>query len=180
MYKGTSVGRDGESGGGGIFAPHDRVSPEQVIEAVGWSSSNRSYQYFLLVVTCVTIASEAAEVALLSLILPHIQIEFELTNSQTDMVAVSIFAGQMVGCFFMGALADKIGRRPSSIIASAMVAVGGYASALAPDVTFLIACRFAVGLGVGAAFVPVDMLAEACPEKARRTFPVPDTHLLYE
>ena len=31
------------------------------------------------------------------------------------------------------------------------------------------ACRFAVGLGVGAAFVPVDMLAEACPERVRDT-----------
>jgi MFS family permease len=61
-------------------------------------------------------------VALLSLILPHIQIDFELTSWQTDQVAMSIFAGQMAGCFVMGALADAIGRRPCSIMASAMVA----------------------------------------------------------
>ena len=49
------------------------------------------------------------------------------------------------------------------------MAVGGYASALADSTTALMICRFAVGLGVGAAFVPVDMLAEACPDHVRTT-----------
>ena len=151
------------------FGPRDRVSPEQVIESVGWSGRRGHYQHFLLTVTCVTIASEAAEVALLSLILPHIRVEFGLTSWETDKVAMSIFAGQMLGCFVMGSLADAIGRKPCSIIANVMVAVGGYASALAPGAGVLMACRFAVGLGVGAAFVPVDMLAEACPERVRDT-----------
>jgi MFS family permease len=51
------------------------------------------------------------EVAMLSLILPHIRNEFGLTSWQTDQVAMSIFAGQMAGCFLMGGLADAIGRR---------------------------------------------------------------------
>ena len=151
------------------FGPRDRVSPEQVIEAAGWNDRRGTYQHFLLLVTCVTIASEAAEVALLSLILPHVQVEFALTSWETDQVAMSIFAGQMLGCFLMGALADAVGRKPCTIIATAMVAIGGYASALAPDRGVLMACRFAVGLGVGAAFVPVDMLAEACPDAIRAT-----------
>ena len=120
-------------------------------------------------VTCVTIASEAAEVALLSLILPHIRAEFGLTSWETDKVAMSIFAGQMLGCFVMGSLADAVGRKPCSIIANVLVSAGGYASALAPGAGVLMACRFAVGLGVGAAFVPVDLLAEACPERVRDT-----------
>jgi len=48
---------------------------------------------------------------MLSLILPHIRNEFGLTSWQTDQVAMSIFAGQMAGCFLMGGLADAIGRR---------------------------------------------------------------------
>ena len=151
------------------FGPRDRVSPEQVIESVGWSGRRGHYQPFLLMVTCVTIASEAAEVALLSLILPHIRAEFGLTSWETDKVAMSIFAGQMLGCFVMGSLADAVGRKPCSIIANVLVSAGGYASALAPGAGVLMACRFAVGLGVGAAFVPVDMLAEACPERVRDT-----------
>ena len=149
------------------FGGQVKVSPEDVIEKVGWRSGG--YQQFLLLVTCITIASEAAEVALLSLILPHVKNEFNLTNWETDKVAMSIFAGQMFGCFVMGALADSFGRKPCSIIASALVAVGGYASALADSTTALMICRFAVGLGVGAAFVPVDMLAEACPDHVRTT-----------
>ena len=151
------------------FGPRDRVSPEQVIESVGWSGRRGHYQHFLLMVTCVTIASEAAEVALLSLILPHIRAEFGLTSWETDKVAMSIFAGQMLGCFVMGSLADAVGRKPCSIIANVLVSAGGYASALAPGAGVLMACRFAVGLGVGAAFVPVDLLAEACPERVRDT-----------
>ena len=84
-------------------------------------------------------------------------------------MAMSIFAGQMFGCFVMGALADSFGRKPCVIAASVLVAVGGYASALADSTTALMVCRFAVGLGVGAAFVPVDMLAEACPDHNRTT-----------
>ena len=103
------------------FGPRDRVSPEQVIESVGWSGRRGHYQHFLLTVTCVTIASEAAEVALLSLILPHIRVEFGLTSWETDKVAMSIFAGQMLGCFVMGSLADAIGRKPCSIIALSLI-----------------------------------------------------------
>ena len=87
------------------FGGQVRVSPEDVIEKVGWRGGG--YQQFLLLVTCITIASEAAEVALLSLILPHVKNEFNLTNWETDKVAMSIFAGQMFGCFVMGALADS-------------------------------------------------------------------------
>ena len=144
-----------------------RVTPEQVIEHCGWSGRRGHYQGFLLTVTCVTIASEAAEVALLSLILPHIRAEFSLSAAETDRVAMSIFFGQMLGCFLMGALADRLGRKPCGVVANALVAVGGYVSAIAPSASVLMLCRFVVGLGVGAAFVPVDMLAEACPDNLR-------------
>ena len=144
-----------------------RVTPEQVIEHCGWSGRRDHYQGFLLTVTCVPIASEAAEVALLSLILPHIRAEFSLSAAETDRVAMSIFFGQMLGCFLMGALADRLGRKPCGVVANALVAVGGYVSAIAPSASVLMLCRFVVGLGVGAAFVPVDMLAEACPDNLR-------------
>ena len=146
-----------------------RVTPEQVIEHCGWSGRRGHYQGFLLTVTCVTIASEAAEVALLSLILPHIRAEFGLSVDETDRVAMSIFLGQMLGCFVMGALADRLGRKPCGVVANALVALGGYVSAVAPSASVLMFCRFFVGLGVGAAFVPVDMLAEACPDALRST-----------
>ena len=144
-----------------------RVTPEQVIEHCGWSGRRGHYQGFLLTVTCVTIASEAAEVALLSLILPHIRAEFSLSAAETDRVAMSIFFGQMLGCFLMGALADRLGRKPCGVVANALVSLGGYVSAIAPSASVLMLCRFFVGLGVGAAFVPVDMLAEACPDNLR-------------
>ena len=67
----------------------------------------------------------------------------------------------------MGALADRLGRKPCGVVANALVAVGGYVSAIAPSASVLMLCRFVVGLGVGAAFVPVDMLAEACPDNLR-------------
>ena len=58
------------------FGGQVRVSPEDVIEKVGWRGGG--YQQFLLLVTCITIASEAAEVALLSLILPPRQERIQL------------------------------------------------------------------------------------------------------
>ena len=119
------------------FTDGARVTPEQIIEHVGWSNRRNSYQGFLLTVTCVTIASEAAEVALLSLILPHVKNDFQLTSNQTDRVAMSIFFGQMLGCFVMGALADKAGRKPCGVIANVLVSLGGYLSAIAPSANIL-------------------------------------------
>ena len=168
---GATSGARRERGEGVPFPWGDRarVTPEQVIEHCGWSGRRGHYQGFLLAVTCVTIASEAAEVALLSLILPHIRAEFSLSADETDRVAMSIFFGQMLGCFAMGALADRLGRKPCGVVANALVALGGYVSAVAPSAPVLMLCRFFVGLGVGAAFVPVDMLAEACPDALRST-----------
>jgi len=77
----------------------------------------------------------------------------------------------MAGCFVLGKLADVRGRRPCAILASFLVAAGGYLSAMAWDVNTLMACRFVVGMGVGAAFVPIDMLAEACPDDVRARRP---------
>ena len=59
---------------------------------------------------------------------------------------VGMAAGQLV----CGVLADRFGRRPVLLVGIAIYAVGGLASALAPNLAVLLVARFVWGLGASA------------------------------
>ena len=75
------------------------------------------------------------------------------SDSGLNAMFVSI---TMVGYFFgglmAGALSDGIGRKKSVIICTTIFSIGCFAAASAPNMHLLTACRFLMGLGLGAAF----------------------------
>lgn len=60
--------------------------------------------------------------------------------------------GYLVGGLMAGALSDGIGRRKSVLICSAIFTIFCFVASVSPDADFLTACRFFMGLGLGAAF----------------------------
>ncbi len=87
----------------------------------------------------------------------------------TEGVIVSfLLVGAMVGALSGGPLSDRIGRRPTALLAALVFAVGAIAAALAPSVGFLIFARFLLGLGVGLASMIVPLyIAEIAPADRR-------------
>jgi SP family myo-inositol transporter-like MFS transporter 13 len=76
--------------------------------------------------------------------------------------------GAIVGSFFAGFFADRLGRKKTIMIADLFFVAGAFVMAIAPEVGVLIVGRFIVGLGVGVAAMIVPMyLAEASPPKYR-------------
>ena len=65
-------------------------------------------------------------------------------------------------------LSDRIGRRPTTLLAAIIFGVGAVAVAFAPSVIFIILGRFLLGLGVGLASMIVPLyIAEIAPAERR-------------
>jgi putative MFS transporter len=63
------------------------------------------------------------------------------------------FAGMVVGAWFAGILGDRHGRRFSYQANLLIFGLASFAAAAAPSMTWLIAARFVMGLGLGAEIV---------------------------
>lgn len=85
--------------------------------------------------------------------LPSLQSEFQapMLTIQATMFGVMIAFG--LGQLFWGAWSDRAGRRPILIWGLAIFVISGVLGALAPQIEWLIAARFAQGASVGAAIV---------------------------
>ena len=74
-------------------------------------------------------------------------------------------AGYLLGGFVFGLLTDKLGRKPTFLIANSLMAVGGLAAAAAPEFFTFVAARVLVGFsiaGVEAACFVMGMEMVSC------------------
>ncbi len=71
--------------------------------------------------------------------------QFAIFNSIT-------MVGYLIGGLMSGALSDGIGRKKAVLICGSIFTAFCFVAAGSPDATFLTACRFFMGLGLGAAF----------------------------
>jgi SP family galactose:H+ symporter-like MFS transporter len=79
-----------------------------------------------------------------------------------------LLVGAVTGALTGGPLSDRVGRRPTVLLAASIFAVGAIAAAVAPSAGFLIFARFILGLGVGLASLVVPLyIAEIAPPETR-------------
>jgi putative MFS transporter len=116
----------------------------------------------------VTWAADAAEILLLAFALPAISTDFGLSRAAGGLLVTSTFLGMLVGAWFWGLVADRVGRRAGFQLTVLMFAVFGTLSALAPDPSTLIVLRALTGFGLGGA-LPLDfaLYAEYLPSRNR-------------
>jgi sugar porter (SP) family MFS transporter len=94
--------------------------------------------------------------------------DFELTSFLEGIIVSFLLVGAMVGALSGGPLSDRIGRRPTTLLAAIIFGVGAVAVAFAPSVAFIILGRFLLGLGVGLASMIVPLyIAEIAPASRR-------------
>ncbi|WP_370134080.1 MULTISPECIES: MFS transporter [unclassified Bradyrhizobium] len=78
------------------------------------------------------------------------------------------FIGMTMGAWFSGILGDRYGRRFTYQVNLAIFGLASIAAALAPSMTVLIACRFVIGIGLGAEIVVgYATLTEFVPASSR-------------
>jgi putative MFS transporter len=111
---------------------------------------------------------DAAEILLLAFALPAISAEFGLSRAAGGLLVTSTFLGMLVGAWFWGLVADRVGRRAGFQLTVLIFAVFGTLSALAPNPSTLMVLRALTGFGLGGA-LPLDfaLYAEYLPSRNR-------------
>lgn len=129
------------------------------------------YQWRLFAIIATAWMFDSMDLAALTFILGPISSEFQLSGTSAGALASVSFAGMIIGASVSGVLGDRFGRRP--VFTTSMIAwgLGSLGAALTHDVTFLLVCRFVIGLGMGAEFpVAQAMLTEFVPAHSRGKF----------
>jgi MFS transporter, YNFM family, putative membrane transport protein len=99
-------------------------------------------------------------------ILPELGREFSVTPSQTGLTVSVVIGALAVGAWFWGPLSDRIGRRASLVLSSAVLVVPSVGLALAPSFGVLLALRVAQGLCMpGLLTVGVPYVTEAFTQR---------------
>ncbi|HZD65271.1 MAG TPA: MFS transporter [Acidimicrobiales bacterium] len=75
--------------------------------------------------------------------------EWHLTTAQAGLINSITLISAFVGAFVFGRAADVLGRKRIYGLEAAIMVVGALASALAPDLIWLLVFRFVLGLGIG-------------------------------
>jgi MFS transporter, putative metabolite:H+ symporter len=140
------------------------LTVQDAIDQVGFGRFQRQ----LLLVCGVTWAADAAEVLLLAFALPAISAEFSLSRAASGLLVTSTFLGMLIGAWFWGPVADRVGRRAGFQVTVLVFAVFGTLSALAPTAGTLMVLRALTGFGLGGA-LPLDfaLYAEYLPSRNR-------------
>ncbi|HEY3597226.1 MAG TPA: MFS transporter [Paraburkholderia sp.] len=90
------------------------------------------------------------------------------TLSENALFVSLTFLGMMIGSLTTGFLGDRFGRRFTYQVNLAIFGVASLGAAMAPTMTVLIACRFLMGVGLGAEnVVGYSTLAEFVPPRSR-------------
>ena len=90
------------------------------------------------------------------------------TLNQNAVFISATFVGMMLGSFATGFLGDRYGRRFTYQFNLLVFGLASLAAAFAPGMTFLIACRFVMGFGLGAEnVVGYATMTEFVPAKTR-------------
>lgn len=85
----------------------------------------------------------------------------------SSLTTLGMFAGALLG----GVIGDKIGRRKSYLLFEIIHIIAMVIGAFSPNMTFLIACRFVMGFGLGALLVTLFAgYTEYMPGRSRGTW----------
>lgn len=100
--------------------------------------------------------------------IPLIVADWNISPLETGMVSSAAIVGAIVGAAVMGRISDRIGRKLAFRIDLGMFVVFALLSAFAPDIWWLIAFRFLLGIGVGADYpIASSYVAEITPGRLR-------------
>jgi len=107
------------------------------------------YQKRLLFILIFIFLADASELIIISIVLPSMTLEWNLSTSQRSLVGSIIFMGLLLGSFVSPLLADNFGRKYLMLIGTFFIAFFGLVSAYTTAFSLFLLFRFLVGTGIG-------------------------------
>lgn len=131
-------------------------------------SKMASLQILTLVLGFLILTADGFDVASVGYVAPLLRKEWALTGPQLGPIFGAGLLGLCLGSFLFGPMADRIGRKRVILISMIVFGISSLACAKAPSVGWLIALRFATGMGLGGALPTMITLAsEFSPARTR-------------
>lgn len=131
----------------------------------GWGLSRAA-----LVLLGISSAFSFYDITSMGVVLPAVAEEFGTTKTGLAIVISMNLLGYIVGSMILGAVADRVGRRPAYVVTLVVLAGGSLLTALAWDVASLTLFRLLTGAGTGAQIALVTTLFAELSSAKRRGF----------
>jgi benzoate transport len=117
-------------------------------------------------------ALDGFDVLSISFAAPGIAKDWGITRAALGLVLSMELFGMGIGALFLGALADRIGRRPTILACLCVMSLGMGLASIATDVPILSAYRLFTGLGIGGMLAATNAIVAECSNARRRNLAV--------
>lgn len=108
------------------------------------------------------------DIAVIGAALPRVVADMHLTTADEGLPLTANLVGYVIGAYFLGVVADRLGRRPSLAICVLILTVGALATAFSWDLASLTVFRFITGIGIGSQIaLTATILGEFSPPARR-------------
>nr|XP_056704236.1 synaptic vesicle glycoprotein 2C isoform X2 [Euleptes europaea] len=132
----------------------DEEELAQQYELIIQECGHGRFQWALFFVLGMALMADGVEVFVVGFVLPSAETDICIPNSGSGWLGSIVYLGMMVGAFFWGGLADKVGRRQSLLICMSVNGFFAFLSSFVQGYGFFLFCRLLSGFGIGGA-VPV-------------------------
>jgi benzoate transport len=129
-------------------------------------------QWVAVLVTVGLNALDGFDVLAISFASPGIAKDWGIDKATLGWVLSMELLGMAVGSFFLGGVADKIGRRPTILGCLVAMAAGMFGAAYASGVAELLPFRLLTGLGIGGTLAAINAAAAELSSRRWRSFAV--------
>lgn len=148
----------------------DRMSERQTLDIGQWIDDQpiKSRQWMIIALCASVALLDGLDVQAIGLAAPGIGAELHIPPQNFGSVFSAALAGLALGAFFLGPLADRIGRKRVLIGSTLFFGLFTIATALAASFQTLLVYRFCAGLGLGGAMPSFISLATEFVPRARR------------
>ncbi|MGW0694577.1 MFS transporter [Streptomyces sp. NPDC002738] len=126
------------------------------------------YQKVAISVALILILMDGYDVAVMSYAAPVLSKEWDISDVALGYLLSASLFGMAAGSILLTPLADRIGRRPLTIMSVSIITVGMTASVFSPNEGWLFAARVVTGIGVGGMVANLNVLVAELSSEARR------------
>ncbi|XP_019373257.1 PREDICTED: synaptic vesicle glycoprotein 2C [Gavialis gangeticus] len=129
----------------------DEEELAQQYELIIQECGHGRFQWALFFVLGMALMADGVEVFVVGFVLPSAETDICIPNSGSGWLGSIVYLGMMVGAFFWGGLADKVGRRQSLLICMSINGFFAFLSSFVQGYGFFLFCRLFSGFGIGGA-----------------------------
>ncbi|XP_075447431.1 synaptic vesicle glycoprotein 2C [Ascaphus truei] len=129
----------------------DEEELAQQYELIIQECGHGRFQWTLFFVLGMALMADGVEVFVVGFVLPSAETDMCIPNSGSGWLGSIVYLGMMVGAFFWGGLADKVGRKQSLLICMSVNGFFAFLSSFVQGYGLFLLCRLLSGFGIGGA-----------------------------